>query len=150
MTLARKGLLKTLGLLSLDVQGQRPIFKPSQQWPKCALCPLLNESRSPAQPSLPVPAQEPEGMAFAARRVAGRSNSPGFSGRREDSFQRVGIQQMAFWLKFSTDSAPQGKSGQRERGLFRTLLSQLAFDRALTPHRAGLCIAFSLQDNPPG
>lgn len=120
MTLARKGLLKSPGSPSPGVQGQRPIFKPSQRRPQCALGHPLSAPCSLPQPSLSIDLKGAPANGLC-RREDGRKQHSGFSGRRDDSFQRAGVQQMAFWLKLSADSAPQGKGiASQESGLFCT------------------------------
>lgn len=126
MTLAGKVLLKILGSLSLGIQGQRPIFKPSQQCPQCVPCDPLSESHSSPRCSLSFALKRTRGNGIHHRRgvggIAGSNDDSGFSGRRNDGLQGTGIQQRAFWLKSSADSAPQGKSLQWEHRLFYTLL----------------------------
>lgn len=67
-------------------------------------------------------------MEFTTGGMAG-SNASGSSGRRDDGFQGVGIQQMAFWLKLSADSAPQGKRVTSGSTVYSApSFSQLALD----------------------
>lgn len=61
-----------------------------------------------AQPSLSFDLKRVQGDGIY-RQEDGRKHSSGFSGRRAEGPQRAGIQQMAFWLRFSAASTPPGK-----------------------------------------
>lgn len=130
VTLARKVLLKPWGHFPWRPRTE-PIFKPSPQRPKCARCYPLNESCSSLQPSL----------ASALKRARGN----GVYLQEDGSKHQLWLLRPpswwlpawwlladASWLRFSADSAPQGKSHQWEHSPFCThAFSPPAFDQAL-------------------
>lgn len=69
---------------------------------------------APAQPSSAfLSSKKSRERAFTARARQAGSHSSCSSGRRDDSFQRAGIQADGIRLRFSADSTPQGERATR-------------------------------------
>lgn len=139
MILARKGLLKTLGSPSLGDQGQRPIFKPSQQRPQYALCHPLNVPRSSPQPSPSIDLKR-AGENGIYRQEDSRKQHSSFSGRRDDSFQHWQLPADGILAEIVSRFCSTGK-GNRQPGK-RSILCPSFHKQPFTEPllRAGTCL----------
>lgn len=117
MTLGGRGPWQTLGWLSLDVQGRRPILSPSSvphvPWATSRPDPTPAPAPpGPAQLGLPL-LQRSRGGDYR-QSVAGRKPQRLLLWPRDGSFQRTGTGADGTRLKSSADSAAQGERAASE------------------------------------